>query len=135
MISDCVLEIYCIGCVYQYCCHLSLLLLFLLFLLLFTEYCVYAQDAVELLEKRVKSRFSHRQINLFCDYSFEEYLALLQDLVSLPAEISDRGYRSAWERQLKVSFKIRSWLQYREGQLVGANQEEGGEGRIDCTRL
>ena len=33
-------------------------------------------DVLDLLEKRVKSRFSHRQIYLFNDYSFEKYLEM-----------------------------------------------------------
>ena len=60
------------------------------------------QDVVELLEKRVKSRFSHRQINLFCDYSFEDYVEAFKSFLSLPAGFSDREYRQKWERQIEV---------------------------------
>jgi len=35
-------------------------------------------DVLDLLEKRVKSRFSHRQIYLFNDYSFEKYLEMVK---------------------------------------------------------
>ena len=60
------------------------------------------QDIVELLEKRVKSRFSHRQINLFCDYSFEDYVEAFKSFLSLPADFSDGEYRQKWERQIEV---------------------------------
>ena len=42
------------------------------------SYCVCFQDVVELLEKRVKSRFSHRQIHLFNSETFEEYLQVVR---------------------------------------------------------
>ena len=37
-------------------------------------------DVLDLLEKRVKSRFSHRQIYLFNEYSCDEYLDLAKDM-------------------------------------------------------
>ncbi|KAH8370825.1 hypothetical protein KR093_005118 [Drosophila rubida] len=43
-------------------------------------------DVIELLEKRVKSRFSHRQVFLFPSANqFEEYSALFQELISIPS--------------------------------------------------
>ena len=57
---------------------------------------------MELLEKRVKSRFSHRQINLFCDYSFEDYVEAFKSFLSLPADFSDGEYRQKWEKQIEV---------------------------------
>ncbi|XP_062129814.1 origin recognition complex subunit 4 [Drosophila sulfurigaster albostrigata] len=43
-------------------------------------------DVIELLEKRVKSRFSHRQVFLFPSaHQFEEYAALFQELISIPS--------------------------------------------------
>lgn len=42
-------------------------------------------DVIELLEKRVKSRFSHRQVFLFPSLRrFEDYVDLCRDLLSLP---------------------------------------------------
>ncbi len=38
-------------------------------------------DVLDQLEKRVKSRFSHRQIYLFNNYTFEEYLLLARDVI------------------------------------------------------
>nr|XP_016928039.1 origin recognition complex subunit 4 [Drosophila suzukii] len=46
-------------------------------------------DVIELLEKRVKSRFSHRQVFLFPNSErFEEYVTLCQDLLTLPSNNS-----------------------------------------------
>ncbi|XP_022228744.2 origin recognition complex subunit 4 [Drosophila obscura] len=43
-------------------------------------------DVIELLEKRVKSRFSHRQVFLFPSADqFEEYTKLCQELLSIPS--------------------------------------------------
>ncbi|XP_041563565.1 origin recognition complex subunit 4 [Drosophila elegans] len=43
-------------------------------------------DVIELLEKRVKSRFSHRQVFLFpSSERFEDYVALCRELLSLPS--------------------------------------------------
>ena len=61
-----------------------------------------AQDVVELLEKRVKSRFSHRQINLFCDYSFEDYVQVFKSFLTLPVDFSDREYHQGWVKQIEV---------------------------------
>ncbi|XP_075168437.1 origin recognition complex subunit 4 [Haematobia irritans] len=44
-------------------------------------------DVIELLEKRVKSRFSHRQVFIFPNgEDFEEYINLFGDLLSIPSE-------------------------------------------------
>lgn len=44
-------------------------------------------DVIELLEKRVKSRFSHRQIFLFPDAdNFKNYLKTFTELLSIPSE-------------------------------------------------
>ncbi|XP_011204875.2 origin recognition complex subunit 4 [Bactrocera dorsalis] len=44
-------------------------------------------DVIELLEKRVKSRFSHRQVFLFpTSDNFEKYLDLFETLLSIPTE-------------------------------------------------
>lgn len=64
--------------------------------------CVLLQDAVELLEKRVKSRFSHRQVTMFSDFKFEEYVALFTSLLSLPPNFYDKAYLRKWNEQLKV---------------------------------
>ena len=40
-------------------------------------------DVIELLEKRVKSRFSHRQIYLYPSNKFEDYLKITKDILLL----------------------------------------------------
>jgi origin recognition complex subunit 4 len=39
-------------------------------------------DILDLLEKRIKSRFSHRQIYVFNDYDFEKYIYMAQSMIS-----------------------------------------------------
>lgn len=68
----------------------------------YSKFDLSAQDVVELLEKRVKSRFSHRQINLFCDYSFEDYVQVFKSFLTLPVDFSDEEYRQEWEKQIEV---------------------------------
>uniref|UniRef100_M4DCX4 Origin recognition complex subunit 4 C-terminal domain-containing protein n=1 Tax=Brassica campestris TaxID=3711 RepID=M4DCX4_BRACM len=59
-------------------------------------------DADQLLEKRVRSRFSHRKI-LFLPPSKEEVDSLLQHLLSLPADSSfPSGYVSEFSEKIKV---------------------------------
>jgi len=49
-----------------------------MYISLTVSYCFCFQDVVELLEKRVKSRFSHRQIHLFNSETFEDYLQVVR---------------------------------------------------------
>ncbi|XP_054926720.1 origin recognition complex subunit 4 isoform X1 [Dermacentor andersoni] len=58
-------------------------------------------DAVELLEKRVKSRFSHRQLHLFPNFSFEEYLGIMVDHLSLPSNFPNNKLREEWNASIK----------------------------------
>ena len=48
-------------------------------------------DVIELLEKRVKSRFSHRQLYLATDYAFPEYLCMVRKLLD-PASIGNKEW-------------------------------------------
>ncbi|XP_037572738.1 origin recognition complex subunit 4-like [Dermacentor silvarum] len=59
-------------------------------------------DAVELLEKRVKSRFSHRQLHLFPNFSFEEYLGIMIDHLSLPGNFPNKKLREEWNASVKA---------------------------------
>lgn len=53
-------------------------------------------DVIELLEKRVKSRFSHRQIFLYvADQEWEDKLQLMRSLMSLPTTTCASGERPA----------------------------------------
>ncbi|KAK7893517.1 hypothetical protein WMY93_022669 [Mugilogobius chulae] len=47
-------------------------------------------DVLELLEKRVKSRFSHRQIHLFNSATFPDYVQRVEKQLSLPATFLDQ---------------------------------------------
>ena len=60
------------------------------------------QDVVELLEKRVKSRFSHRQILLFPHTEFDDYVSLARSLLTLPDDFEDSQYRQRWRENIEV---------------------------------
>lgn len=58
-------------------------------------------DVMELLEKRVKSRFSHRQILLVSeDEDFDEFLELFVDLLKLP--VSAKKFASSTRLSLII---------------------------------
>ncbi|XP_077452137.1 origin recognition complex subunit 4 [Stigmatopora argus] len=53
-------------------------------------------DVLELLEKRVKSRFSHRQISLFDGLKFTQYLERVKSQLSLPDDFPDKRFAQKW---------------------------------------
>uniref|UniRef100_A0A673MBE3 Origin recognition complex subunit 4 n=1 Tax=Sinocyclocheilus rhinocerous TaxID=307959 RepID=A0A673MBE3_9TELE len=53
-------------------------------------------DVLELLEKRVKSRFSHRQIHLFSSLSFSQYVDVVRAQLSLPPDFPDPKFSDEW---------------------------------------
>ncbi|XP_066929285.1 origin recognition complex subunit 4-like [Clytia hemisphaerica] len=57
-------------------------------------------DVVELLEKRVKSRYSHRAILTFPSYSFEEYVDIVSSFLKLSEDFSCKKFRDRWNRNL-----------------------------------
>ncbi|XP_063615546.1 origin recognition complex subunit 4-like [Penaeus indicus] len=58
-------------------------------------------DVIELLEKRVKSRFSHRQIHLFSEEKFEpQYVNTIKLLLSLPETFLHKSFVKAWNAQI-----------------------------------
>ncbi|KAM4697646.1 origin recognition complex subunit 4 isoform 2-T2 [Rhinophrynus dorsalis] len=59
-------------------------------------------DVLELLEKRVKSRFSHRQIHLLNSFSFPQYLDIFQDQLSLPPDFPDTQFSDKWNQNIKL---------------------------------
>ncbi|KXJ27989.1 origin recognition complex subunit 4 [Exaiptasia diaphana] len=59
-------------------------------------------DVVELLEKRVKSRFSHRQIHLFNSSSFGEYLEIVRSVLSLPSTFPNKKFQKTWNDELEA---------------------------------
>ncbi|XP_033724735.1 origin recognition complex subunit 4-like [Pecten maximus] len=58
-------------------------------------------DVVELLEKRVKSRFSHRQIHLFNNITLGDYTNLFITYLSLPDDFTDRKFVKAWNQHIQ----------------------------------
>ncbi|XP_056287241.1 origin recognition complex subunit 4 isoform X2 [Pseudoliparis swirei] len=53
-------------------------------------------DVLELLEKRVKSRFSHRQIHLLSNPTFAQYLRRVRTQLSLPGHFPDGEFALEW---------------------------------------
>ena len=54
------------------------------------------------MEKRVKSRFSHRQINLFPVGQYGKFLAVVKSCISLPDTFSDREYAVSFNQRVEV---------------------------------
>ncbi|NXK69772.1 ORC4 protein, partial [Sylvietta virens] len=59
------------------------------------------QDILELLEKRVKSRFSHRQIYLMNSFDFKQYIKIFKKQLSLPAEFPDESFAQKWNNNVQ----------------------------------
>ncbi|KAF2985032.1 hypothetical protein EK904_012631 [Melospiza melodia maxima] len=59
------------------------------------------QDILELLEKRVKSRFSHRQIYLMNSFDFKQYMKIFKKQLSLPAEFPDESFAQKWNNNVQ----------------------------------
>ncbi|KPP69771.1 origin recognition complex subunit 4-like [Scleropages formosus] len=59
-------------------------------------------DVLELLEKRVKSRFSHRQIQALSPMDFPQYVELVQQQLSLPQEFPDGRFAHEWNNSVKA---------------------------------
>ncbi|XP_038277929.1 origin recognition complex subunit 4 isoform X1 [Dermochelys coriacea] len=59
------------------------------------------QDILELLEKRVKSRFSHRQIYLLNSFDFKQYLKIFKEQLSLPTEFLYKPFTQKWNKNVQ----------------------------------
>ncbi|XP_008945440.1 PREDICTED: origin recognition complex subunit 4 [Merops nubicus] len=59
------------------------------------------QDILELLEKRVKSRFSHRQIYLMNSYDFKQYMKIFKEQLSLHAKFPDEAFAQKWNNNVQ----------------------------------
>ncbi|XP_066089079.1 origin recognition complex subunit 4 isoform X2 [Saccopteryx bilineata] len=68
-------------------------------------------DILELLEKRVKSRFSHRQIYLMNSFGFPQYLKIFKEQLSLPAEFPDRLFAEKWNENVQCLSEDRNVLE------------------------
>lgn len=60
------------------------------------------QDILELMEKRVKSRFSHRQIYLLNAFDFKKYLNICKEQLSLPPEFPEKSFAQKWNKNVQV---------------------------------
>ena len=60
------------------------------------------QDVIELLEKRVKSRFSHRQIHLFNSQTFQDFIVIFKNLLQLDAKFPDQTFSGSWNHHIEV---------------------------------
>lgn len=58
-------------------------------------------DVIELLEKRVKSRFSHRQIHLFNSQTFEDFIVIFKKLLCLDFNFPDQKFADSWNLQVE----------------------------------
>nr|XP_021332500.1 origin recognition complex subunit 4 isoform X2 [Danio rerio] len=68
-------------------------------------------DVLELLEKRVKSRFSHRQIHLFSSLSFSQYVDVVRLQLSLPQDFPDHRFSSQWNQSVTKLCEDKSVLE------------------------
>ncbi|XP_054979563.1 origin recognition complex subunit 4 isoform X3 [Sorex araneus] len=59
-------------------------------------------DILELLEKRVKSRFSHRQIHIMNSFGFPQYLKIFKEQLSLPVEFPDKLFAEKWNEHVQM---------------------------------
>ncbi|KAL5009478.1 hypothetical protein ScPMuIL_011783 [Solemya velum] len=62
-------------------------------------------DVIELLEKRVKSRFSHRQIHLFNNLTFDRYCDLFCSYLTLSNEFPDKKFAKDWNKNVAALSK------------------------------
>uniref|UniRef100_A0A665TCN4 Origin recognition complex subunit 4 n=1 Tax=Echeneis naucrates TaxID=173247 RepID=A0A665TCN4_ECHNA len=65
-------------------------------------------DVLELLEKRVKSRFSHRQIHLLSSLTSTQYLERVQTQLSLPDHFPDGQFAQDWNDSIKTLCRDKS---------------------------
>lgn len=59
-------------------------------------------DVIELLEKRVKSRFSHRQIHIFNNLNFDQYVETFADILSLPSTFKPKDFMTQWNKHIQI---------------------------------
>ena len=59
---------------------------------------------MELLEKRVKSRFSHRQIHLFNQLTLKEYTEIFKQYLQLPDKFVNPKFALNWNSWIEVRY-------------------------------
>jgi len=57
-------------------------------------------DVIELLEKRVKSRYSRRSILTFSQLNFEEYIEMLRSMLKLPDDFESKRFKCHWNKEV-----------------------------------
>ncbi|XP_054828686.1 origin recognition complex subunit 4 isoform X2 [Eublepharis macularius] len=62
-------------------------------------------DILELMEKRVKSRFSHRQIYLMNSFDFKKYVNFCKEQLSLPPEFAEKNFAQKWNKNVQHLFE------------------------------
>ncbi|TRZ01022.1 hypothetical protein DNTS_016668 [Danionella cerebrum] len=67
-------------------------------------------DVLELLEKRVKSRFSHRQIHLFSSLTFPQYVDVVRGQLSLTQDFPQPTFSSQWNKSISKLCEDKSVL-------------------------
>jgi origin recognition complex subunit 4 len=59
-------------------------------------------DAMDLLEKRIKSRLSQQHINLFDGFSFQEYTDMFKGLLEIDDDFAHTEFAVEWNKHVKV---------------------------------
>ncbi|XP_042302315.1 origin recognition complex subunit 4 isoform X4 [Sceloporus undulatus] len=65
-------------------------------------------DILELMEKRVKSRFSHRQIYLVNPFDFTKYQNICKEQLSLPPEFPEKLFMQKWNKNIQCVLEDQS---------------------------
>ncbi|XP_060135608.1 origin recognition complex subunit 4 isoform X1 [Zootoca vivipara] len=66
-------------------------------------------DILELMEKRVKSRFSHRQIYLMNSFDFKKYLNICKEQLSLRAEFPEKSFIQKWNKNVQKTKRYKMY--------------------------
>ena len=61
-------------------------------------------DAIELLEKRVRSRFSNRQLSLTLPENFSQFSFVVSKTLQLPEDFPDQAFAAEYQTRLDVTF-------------------------------
>jgi hypothetical protein len=87
---------------YLFIYFIYLFIIIILIIILFIHFC---QDVVELLEKRVRSRFSHRQVHLFNTITADQYIALTAAYLSMGPDFPNQQFAAQWNNGVSVSLR------------------------------
>ena len=60
------------------------------------------KNAEEMLEKRVRSRLSNMKVYLEVDYTFDCYVGMFRDFLTLPGNFGNRAYAKKWNSSVQV---------------------------------